>query len=108
LCTDDLGAVAARVFADPATWSGAVLSLASDVRTIGECREIWQHERGRAPRGLPLPAWLFERMAGKDLTTMWRWLRTGRFDLATEPTREILPSARTVPEWIAEQMRNPA
>ncbi|WP_120520114.1 NmrA/HSCARG family protein [Arthrobacter celericrescens] len=38
LCVDDLGAIAARMFADPERWSGAVLGLASDVQSIDECR----------------------------------------------------------------------
>ena len=105
LCVDDLGAIAARMFADPERWSGAVLGLASDVRSIDECRSMWQERTGRRPRGLPMPEKLFERFVGKDLTTMWRWLRTGQFDMSTEATREILPEARTIREWLAEQAR---
>ncbi|MEJ1180932.1 MULTISPECIES: NmrA/HSCARG family protein [unclassified Pseudarthrobacter] len=105
LCVDDLGAIAAGMFADPERWSGAVLGLASDVRSIDECRSMWQERTGRRPRGLPMPEKLFERFVGKDLTTMWRWLRTGQFDMSTEATREILPEARTIREWLAEQAR---
>ena len=38
---------------------------------------------------VPMPVRLFERFgfAGRDLTTMWRWLRTGTVDLDTAPTR---------------------
>jgi uncharacterized protein YbjT (DUF2867 family) len=103
LCTDDLGAIAARVFADPVRWSGETLSLASDVQSIDECRAIWREYAGRSPRGVALPSWLFERMAGKDLTTMWRWLRTGRFPLLTDQTRDILPGALTVRAWAERQ-----
>lgn len=103
LCVDDLGAIAARMFADPERWSGAVLGLASDVRSIDECRTMWKERTGRRPRGLPMPEKLFERFVGKDLTTMWRWLRTGQFDMSTQLTREILPEARTVREWLAQQ-----
>ena len=105
LCVDDLGAIAARMFADPGRWSGAVLGLASDVQSIEQCRTMWQERTGRRPRGLPMPEKLFERFVGKDLTTMWRWLRTGQFDMSTEATREILPEARTIREWLAEQAR---
>ena len=103
LCVDDLGAIAAGMFAEPERWRGAVLGLASDVRSIDECRTMWQERTGRRPRGFPMPEKLFERFVGKDLTTMWRWLRTGQFDMSTQLTREILPEARTVREWLAEQ-----
>ncbi len=100
LCSDDLGAIAARVFADPGRWGGSVLGLASDVQSIDQCRAIWRDVTGRRPRGFPMPERLFERFAGTDLTTMWRWLRTGRIDLSTEVTRGILPEALTVRSWL--------
>lgn len=51
LAVDDLGAVAARVFANLGRFLGADLALAGDVRTIDECRAIWQQVDGRRPRG---------------------------------------------------------
>jgi uncharacterized protein YbjT (DUF2867 family) len=100
LCTDDLGAIAARVFADPDRWGGVRLNLVSDVQSIDQCRALWREVRGRAPRGWPMPVWLFERFVGTDLTTMWRWLRTAEFDLSTGTTREILPGALTTRDWL--------
>jgi uncharacterized protein YbjT (DUF2867 family) len=102
LCLDDLGAITARVFADPKSWAGAVLGLTSDVQSIDQCRGIWDDVTGRTPRGQPMPVPLFERFVGTDLTTMWRWLRTNRFDVSTQATRQILPDARTVHEWLDE------
>ena len=104
LCTDDLGAVVARVFADPQRWGGAALSLAADVQSIDQCRAIWHEVRGRAPRGFPMPVWLFERFVGADLTTMWRWLRNAQFDISTETTLEIRPGALTVRDWLAHTL----
>ena len=101
LCTDDLGAVAARVFAAPRRWVDTDLTLLADVRTIDECRALWAELHGRPPRSFPMPVWLFERFVGTDLTTMWRWLRTAQFEMSTAATREILPEARTVREWLA-------
>ena len=105
LCIDDLGAIAARAFADPDRWGGTVLGLTSDVQSIDECRALWEESTGRKPRGLPMPKWLFERFVGDDLTTMWSWLRTGMFDMSVDTTRDILPEARTVREWVQEQAR---
>jgi uncharacterized protein YbjT (DUF2867 family) len=106
LCVDDLGAIAARAFADPDRWGNSVLSLASDVQSVDECRAIWREVTGRTPRGVPMPARLFERFVGSDLTTMWRWLRTGQFDITTETTREILPGALTVRDWLWRTVRS--
>jgi hypothetical protein len=70
------------------------------VESIDQCRAIWREVRARTPRGLSMPVWLFERFVGTDLTTMWRWLRTAKFDMSTEATREILPGALTVRDWL--------
>lgn len=100
LCVDDLGAIAARVFADPEQYAGGDLQLASDVQTIAQCRELWRGLTGRAPRRMPMPTWLFERIVGTDLTTMWRWLRTAEYDIDLGVTRKVLPGALTVRDWL--------
>ena len=100
LSAADLGAVAARAFADPATYVGADLGLAADVRTLGECRETWRRVTGRNPRRFPMPVWLFERFTGQDLTRMWRWLATHDVEADVTRTRSILPTAATVEEFV--------
>ncbi len=100
ICADDLGAIAARVFADPDRFIGAELSLVSDVRSIAQCRQIWREVHGRAPRRFPMPVWMFRRIVGSDLLIMWRWLRTARFAIDPAPTRALLPGALTVREWL--------
>lgn len=104
LCTDDLGAVVARVFADPQRWGGTSLSLVADIQSIDQCRDIWRDVTGHPPRGFPMPVRLFERFVGTDLTTMWRWLRSAQFDISTETVRELLPDALSVREWLARTL----
>jgi uncharacterized protein YbjT (DUF2867 family) len=103
LNTDDLGAIAAMAFADPKRFVGQDIKLASDVRSLDEARAIYGEVMGKAPRRFPMPVWLFDRIVGKDLTTMWRWLRTNDIDLDTGPTRAILPQAATVESWLRGQ-----
>ena len=101
ICADDLGAIAARAFAEPDRFIGAELSLAADVQSIAQCRQIWIELNGRAPRRFPMPVRAFRRFVGTDLITMWEWLRTAQFDMDPALTRSLLPSARTVREWLA-------
>jgi uncharacterized protein YbjT (DUF2867 family) len=100
ISVDDVGAIAARAFADSDAFVGTELNLAADVRSIAECRELWRAAFGRRPRRFPMPVGMFERLVSRDLTTMWRWLRTA--DLSFDPTRTraVLPSASTVPDWL--------
>jgi uncharacterized protein YbjT (DUF2867 family) len=105
LCTDDLGAIAAKAFADPGRFAGEDLHLASDRQSIDECRGIYRRVTGKNPPRFPLPPWLFARFGfvGRDLTTMWRWLRTSTFGADPGATRSIHPEALTVEAWLREQ-----
>lgn len=105
IAVDDVGAVAAKAFSEPDRFVGAELNLVADVRSIAECRRIWQEIVGRRPRSIPMPVWMFERFVGPDLTTMWRWLRTADLDADPEETRRILPTALTVREWLVRRQR---
>jgi uncharacterized protein YbjT (DUF2867 family) len=105
LCVDDLGAIAARAFADPGQFIGKALQLASDIRSIDECQRIYRQVTGKDTPRFPMPVWMFERFGfvGKDLTTMWRWLRDATFDMDTAPARTIHPAALGVQAWLEKQ-----
>jgi hypothetical protein len=81
------------------------LTLTSDVRTLADCRSLYQDVMGRPPRTFPMPEWLFDRFTRGDTTVMWRWLRTGQVPLDTTPTKALLPSALTVREWLIRVRR---
>lgn len=102
---EDLGAIAARAFGDPASYVGADVALAADLRTLGECRAIWRRETGRNPRRFPMPVWLFERFVGPDLTRMWRWLAIHDVDVDPAETRAHCPDAVTVEQFIRRRTR---
>jgi uncharacterized protein YbjT (DUF2867 family) len=91
ICVDDLGAIAACVFAQPDRFIGADLPLAGDVKSIDQCRAIWRDVSGRQPRRVPMPVWMFEQFVGSDLPTMWRWLRTGHHEAVGVITRRARP-----------------
>jgi uncharacterized protein YbjT (DUF2867 family) len=103
LTVEDLAAIAAKAFGDPDRFVGREVMLASDVQSIDACRAIWREVTGRPPRRFPMPRWLFERFAGTDETTMWRWLGTNDVDFDTAPTLTILPEALTVREWLVRK-----
>ena len=100
ICVDDLGA----------SWRGPSLTrigvigedikVAAEVLSIAECRAVWREVVGRPPRRFPMPVWMFERFVGPDLTTMWRWLRDGHFDIDPGVTHKIVPTVSTVREWL--------
>jgi uncharacterized protein YbjT (DUF2867 family) len=103
LSVEDLAAITAKAFADPDRFVGVDVMLASDVQSIDQCRTIWREVIGRPPRRLPLPVWLFQRFAGTDETTMWRWLAGNQIDLDTGPTFDLHAGALTVRAWLARK-----
>jgi hypothetical protein len=44
-----------------------------------------------------------ERVASKDLTTMWRWWSAAKPTVETDTVRALHPNALTVPEWLRRQ-----
>jgi uncharacterized protein YbjT (DUF2867 family) len=102
LAVEDVGHVAAAVFADPEAHVGKSHVLTGDVRSLAECRSLYREVIGKDPATFPLPIWLFDRFTRHDVTDMWRWLRTGQVVLDTGPTRSLHPGALTVHEWLVK------
>ena len=100
ISVQDVGAIAAKAFADPDEYIGKDLPLAADVKSLAECREIYKEVTGKYPSRFPMPLFLFEKFVGKDLADMWRWLCTNHFDLSTDLTRDVHPEAMTVRTWL--------
>lgn len=103
LAVDDLGAIAARVFADPQKYIGQDLKLTSDLQSINEVKALYQQVLGKKPPHFPMPEFLFRRFTGDDLIIMWKYLRTATLDVTPETTLAILPEAQTVRLWLARQ-----
>jgi uncharacterized protein YbjT (DUF2867 family) len=105
LCTEDLAFIVSKAFAEPERFTAMELNLASDIRSIDECRLLYQQVLGKRPPSFPMPAWVFERFGfvGKDLSLMWRWLREANFHQDTGPTFAVLPEALSVQAWLEKQ-----
>jgi uncharacterized protein YbjT (DUF2867 family) len=100
ISVQDLGAVTAKVFANPDEFIGRDLPLAADARSLDECREIYREVRGKYPSRFPMPMFLFESFVGKDIPNMWRWLHKNPVDLDTSQTYEVYPDAMPVRIWL--------
>jgi uncharacterized protein YbjT (DUF2867 family) len=100
LSVQDVGAIAAKAFADPDDYLGKDLPLAADAQSLAECREIYRDVRGKYPSRFPMPMFLFEKFVGKDIPHMWRWLRTNPVSLDTHQTYAVHPGALTVRDWL--------
>lgn len=100
ISVQDVGAIAARVFADPDRFAGKELSLVADIKSLAECREIYRQVNGRYPGRFPMPMFLFEKFVGKDIPHMWRWLRQHPLTFDSRQTEDVHPGAMDVKTWL--------
>jgi len=108
IAIDDVGAAAARVFADPEAFAGRAVSLAGDELSIAQARELFRKTDGKAPLALPMPTWLFRRLVSEDLVLMWQWLATHDFDSSVAETKLLLPGVRDMATWLREKRASAA
>lgn len=109
VAVQDIGVAIANIFAQPDVWIGRDVNLIGDVQSIRACRNLFKQVTGRRPFGVPLPAALFNRMAGPELMQMWRW--TVGWSTAEGPerlqadlvaSRLACPTPHSVESWLRE------
>jgi uncharacterized protein YbjT (DUF2867 family) len=103
----DIGAAIANALDDPDRWIGRDVNLISDVKSLRGCRSSFKEVTGKKPFGIGLPLFLFNRMAGPEFETMWRWeiewiQRSGEdaLTLMAADSRQICPQAHSVESWL--------
>jgi len=106
----DIGAAIANVFENPTAWIGQDLSLFGDVKTMRECRRTFLAVTGKKPLGLPVPLWLFQKMAGEEWITMWRWMdryieQQGKAGLVQvmRNSRQVCPDMLDLEDWLRQR-----
>lgn len=110
----DIGIAVANAFEDPETWIGRDVTLMGDIKTLGESRNIFMAVDGKAPFRVPLPLWLFKKMAGDEFIQMWYWLvdyvkktgRKGLLELGIH-SRQLCPEPLDMESWL-RMVRNGA
>ncbi len=103
----DIGIAIANIFENPTKWIGHEVVLCGDVKTLGECRTIFTEIDGRRPFRLPLPLWLFSKMAGDEFVQMWHWTANwiagaGQQELweIVESSKELCPQMLDMEGWL--------
>ena len=108
----DIGIAIANIFENPEGWIGRELILCGDVKTLDECRNIFTAVRGKRPFRVPIPLWLFRKMAGDELIVMWKWMtdwiagqgEQGLQELR-EASRSVCPELLDVASWLKKKQK---
>lgn len=92
----DIGIAIANIFDAPDTWLGRDVTLCSDVKTLEQSRAIFTAVDGKKPFRLPLPPWLFNKIAPDEFVLMWQWMVDYLADLGQRGLLEIVGKSREV------------
>ncbi len=115
----DLGVAIAEMFQEPGRWIGQDVAMFGDVKALAECQETFVAITGKKPLRIPLPLWMFHRMAGNEFTLMWQWMvewigQNGVHTLweIVESSRQLSPDLLDMKSWLTMKQKgtlaNPA
>lgn len=103
----DIGKAVANAFTDPDTWIGRDVIFISCVESLRGCQSIFKTVIGKKPFGVGLPLFLFNRMAGPEFESMWRWERewieksgVDGLHKLVDDSRSICPDLHSVESWL--------
>ncbi len=102
IAVEDIGAFAARVFADPGRWIGRAVELAGDAPTMAETAAVISRVSGKAVRYVQLPWDEFAARAGRETTLMFRFFESVGFSADPRLLRAEVPSAHTLEAYLRE------
>jgi uncharacterized protein YbjT (DUF2867 family) len=91
LSVDDLGGIAAAVFANAEKYIGKKIDLASDRPTVPEMKQIYRSVGGRPAKWFQLPVWLC-KLLNREFVEQMKWQSAGNWVFTTEAARNIYPN----------------
>lgn len=97
----DLGIAIANIFEAPETWIGRDVNMCSDVKSLEQCHTIFTAIDGKKPLRVPIPPWLFGKIAQEELVQMWEWEVDYLAELGNQGLLEIVENSRVLcPEML--------
>lgn len=99
LSVDDIGAVAAAAFEDPAEFIGKKVNLAGDLMTVSQMKKVYLEETGTKPRGFRLPAWLVGLM-NREIYRQLKWNNDPGWQFGIGDSQVPLPKMTTFREFL--------
>jgi hypothetical protein len=106
----DIGVAVANAFEAPEIWIGRDVTLCGDIKTLRESQGLFTQIDGKKPTRIPLPIWLFNKMAGDEFVGMWKWLDeligkagiSGLMEIM-EKSRELCPEMLDMDSWLKKK-----
>ena len=100
VAVDDIGGVVAMAFDKPGHWQGRTVELAGDELSMTELAEAFSRMEGREVRYQQMPWDEFEKKAGPEHTTMFRWFETTGYHVDIPGLRREYPALTPFERWL--------
>jgi uncharacterized protein YbjT (DUF2867 family) len=101
LAVDDIGGVAAAVFAESERFIGRKINLAGDTSSVPELKIAYREVTGKNPKRLKFPVWLC-RMINKEFVCQLEWQRAGGWTFGTEEARAVYPGMASFQDFLVQ------
>ena len=102
IAVDDIGTFVAQAFEHSGHWNGKTYELAGDELSMQEIAQALGRAAGREVKYVQLPWDDFEKHAGHDLTTMYRWFDKDGYHVDINAVREQYQPLMTFERWLAK------
>jgi uncharacterized protein YbjT (DUF2867 family) len=101
IAVDDIGAIAAKVFAEPAVYIGRKIPLVGEVLSTREQADVLTRVLKRPIKPGRLPGIVVRLFLGRDLYRMFQWTdkNSASVPFSTEDLRRMHPGLLTFEEW---------
>ncbi len=105
IAVDDIGAFAAMAFEHTGKWQGRAVELAGDELSMTELAAAFARATGREVRYQQVPWDAFEKQAGADFTTMYRWFENVGYHADIAALKADYPRLTSFERWLQGNWR---
>ena len=100
IAVDDIGAFVAMAFEKPGHWQGRAFELAGDELSMAQLAQAFTRISGHEVRYQQVPWDEFEKQAGPEMTTMWRWFESNGYHVDISAVRQEYPNLTSFERWV--------
>ncbi len=103
IAMDDLGGVAAEVFAHPEKYHNRAISVSSDILSGQQMKQIIEEVTGKRKHSFKIYPWML-RLAGKQFYRQMQWNKTRPWQFGLEETRQLYPHLTSFRSFVSKHM----
>lgn len=100
IAVDDIGGFVALAFEHPGRWQGRAIDIAGDELDMNGIAKAFTRRSGREVAYRQIPWEQFERHAGREMTTMYRWFENTGYSVDIPAIRSEYPKLTNFERWL--------